>query len=92
MNETANETPSSELTSLLDGAGRFPFGVRCRIVLDGYSGYEVQVWRWWLPVWLEHGCNTHSTIDAARSYIVRNILRPSIEEWPRSTKQTGGGQ
>jgi hypothetical protein len=92
MNETTKETPSDELTRLLDDADKFPFGVRCRIAIDDFSGYEVQVWRWWFPVWVVHGANTHRTLDDARRYIVRSVLRPVVEEWPRNTNQIGGLQ
>jgi hypothetical protein len=39
-----------------------------RIVTDRYAGYEVQVWRWWFPFWLEVGCNTHPTLERARAF------------------------
>jgi hypothetical protein len=40
-----------------------------RIVKDGFAGYEVQVWRWWLPLWIQAGgINTNSTIDGAERY------------------------
>ncbi len=54
---------------------------RYRIVRDRYLGYEVQVWRWWLPLWLEVGfCNTHpseaSAVEFAKrraNKVVRNL-------------------
>lgn len=40
-----------------------------RIVTDGYAGYEVQIWRWWFPFWVQLGfTNTHSTIERAERY------------------------
>lgn len=39
-----------------------------RIVKDGYSGFEVQVRRWWFPVWLQCGINTHRTLEQAEAY------------------------
>jgi hypothetical protein len=44
-----------------------PFRNRARIVTDLYCGYEVQVWRWWFPFWIQLGCNTQSTIEAAEA-------------------------
>jgi hypothetical protein len=32
-----------------------------RIVKDNYCGYEVQVWRWWFPVWTATGVHGHFT-------------------------------
>ncbi len=43
-----------------------------RIVRDGHAGYEVQLWRWWLPVWLQIGINTHATIDKAEAFATRH--------------------
>lgn len=41
-----------------------------RIMTDAYAGYEVQVWRWWLPIWIEcRFANTHSSIDEAKKWI-----------------------
>jgi hypothetical protein len=41
-----------------------------RIIRDGYSGYEVQVWRIWFPFWIQCGItNTHHTIDEAKKAI-----------------------
>ena len=43
--------------------------MKIRIVTDEYSGYEVQVWRWWFPIWMQHGfTNTHSTVERAERY------------------------
>ena len=40
-----------------------------RIVTDAYAGFEVQVWRWWWPFWVEAGgCNTHSSIERAEKW------------------------
>lgn len=45
------------------------FKNRYRIVPDNYAGYEVQIRRWWFPVWIEKGfTNTFSSIKAARNY------------------------
>ncbi len=42
---------------------------RYRIVRDGYAGYEVQIWRWWWPFWIEAGfVNTHATIERAERW------------------------
>ena len=43
-----------------------------RIVTDRYCGYEVQVWRWWFPVWIQAGgSNTHATVERAEAYARR---------------------
>jgi hypothetical protein len=39
---------------------------RYRVVRDGYAGYEAQVWRIWLPIWLQIGfTNTSPSIERA---------------------------
>ena len=44
-----------------------------RIVTDNYCGYEVQIWRWWFPFWVqvwESGhINTHRSIEEAKEFI-----------------------
>lgn len=51
-----------------------------RIVTDSYLGYEVQVWRWWLPVWVQAGfSNTHSTIDRAKQFAERHAKGRMVE-------------
>lgn len=42
---------------------------RYRIVRDGYLGYEVQVWRWYWPFWVQPYTNTHSSIERAEIMI-----------------------
>ena len=38
-----------------------------RIVRDTYNGYEVQVRRWWFPVWVQLGfCNTPALKEQRR--------------------------
>jgi hypothetical protein len=40
-----------------------------RIVRDRYCGYEVQVRRWWFPIWVMAGfCNTFSSVEQAEEY------------------------
>lgn len=40
-----------------------------KIVRDRYLGYEVRVWRWWFPFWMQAGfTNTHSSVDAAERW------------------------
>lgn len=41
---------------------------RYRVVTDVYNGYEVQIWRWWLPIWIQAGTNTHQTMEHAVWY------------------------
>jgi len=41
---------------------------KCRVVSDGYSGYEVQ-WKYiWFPIWLQYEANIHSSIENAKLY------------------------
>jgi len=40
-----------------------------RIVCDNFSGFEVQKKRWWFPVWMQVGINTHSSIENAKAFI-----------------------
>jgi hypothetical protein len=51
-----------------------------RIVRDTYSGYEVQIRRWWFPIWLQIGINTHVSEERAEVFakvhankVVRNL-------------------
>ena len=45
-----------------------------RVVRDNYAGFEVQIKRWWLPIWLQIGgrytaiTNTHGSLEAAEKY------------------------
>lgn len=38
-----------------------------RIVEDNYAGFEVQIRRWWFPMWRQVGVNTHSTLERAEA-------------------------
>ncbi len=44
--------------------------MRVRIYPDSFfsRGYEVCVWRWWWPFWVQPRINTHDTIEEARQY------------------------
>jgi hypothetical protein len=43
--------------------------MKLRIVRDNYNGYEVQVWRWWWPVWVMAGfCNTFCSVEEAERW------------------------
>lgn len=44
-----------------------------RIVRDNYSGYEVQRKRWWFPIWLQVGVNTHYSLEKAEAYVQKYI-------------------
>jgi len=44
---------------------------RARIATDSYGGYEVQVWRWWFPFWVQPRINTHHSISEAEAYAKR---------------------
>lgn len=47
-----------------------------RIVKDNYSGYEVQIKRWWFPIWLQVGLsNTHRTIEDAEAFVEGSCSR-----------------
>lgn len=51
---------------------------RYRIVKDAYAGYEVQIWRWWLPMWLQVGVNTFPSIERAEAW-ARNHTQPCVK-------------
>lgn len=43
--------------------------MRLRIVTDSFLGYEVQVWRWYWPFWVQADfVNTHSSVDRAEKW------------------------
>lgn len=53
-----------------------PFRKRARIVTDAYLGYEVQVWRWWFPIWLQAGfSNTYSNLAAAEAFAIAQLQK-----------------
>lgn len=52
-----------------------PFRKRARVVTDTYLGYEVQVWRWWFPMWVQPRANTHFTEAAAEACAKRQFKR-----------------
>lgn len=40
-----------------------------RIVPDHWLGFEVQIWRWWFPIWVQANfSNTHSTEEKAEAW------------------------
>lgn len=43
-----------------------------RICIDSYAGYEVQMKRWWFPVWFCIRSNTFSTVERAEAYAVQH--------------------
>ena len=51
---------------------------RYRIRTDAYSGFEVQIKRWWFPIWIQISgknywfCNTSTTIEEARELIQKH--------------------
>jgi hypothetical protein len=49
-----------------------------RIVRDRYAGYEVQIRRWWFPVWLQVGINTHRTIEQAEEF-AQGYAKPKVK-------------
>lgn len=45
------------------------FKIKARIVRDRWLGYEVQIWRWWWPFWVQANfSNTHTTIEGAERF------------------------
>ena len=51
---------------------------RYRIVRDGYAGYEAQVWRILLPIWLQIGfTNTSPSVERAVK-ICENHAKPVV--------------
>jgi len=49
---------------------------RYRIVTDNYAGYQVQVWHWWWPFWVQAAfSNTHSTLERARKFAKNHANR-----------------
>lgn len=54
-----------------------------RIVTDAYAGYEVQVRRWWFPLWMQvNFTNTHRTPEEAEEYAkryARGLLRAPVQ-------------
>lgn len=44
-----------------------------RIVRDDFCGYQVDAWRWWLPIWVQVGfTNTHTSVEAAEEFAARH--------------------
>lgn len=43
-----------------------------RIVRDHFAGYEVQVWRWWFPFWVQPRTNTHCSVEGARRWAMNH--------------------
>lgn len=39
-----------------------------RIARDRFAGFEVQVWRWWWPFWIQPRLNTHYSIEKAEQW------------------------
>jgi hypothetical protein len=44
-----------------------------RIVEDDFAGYQVEVWRWWFPFWVQcwgqgDVCNTHASVAEAEQF------------------------
>jgi hypothetical protein len=52
---------------------------RARIATDNYSGFEVQVWRWWFHFWVQPRTNTHLYLEDAERYAKR-WLRHIVKE------------
>ena len=52
---------------------------KIRIITDEFSGYEVQIKRWWFPIWKEcrkNGIiNTFSSVEKAKQWIADGMPR-----------------
>lgn len=55
------------------------FSNKFRIVTDIFSGYEVQIKRWYFPFWIQcwkHGAiNTFSSIEDAKQWVINGRIR-----------------
>jgi hypothetical protein len=49
------------------------FDSKYRIVTDKFNGFEVQIKRWWLPIWVQchklGSVNSFRSIDAAKEWV-----------------------
>tara|TARA_R110000803_G_scaffold87494_1_gene154208 strand:+ start:1014 stop:1193 length:180 start_codon:yes stop_codon:yes gene_type:complete len=52
--------------------------IKYRIVTDRYLGFEVQVWRWYLPFWLQVGINTFYTEGNAKKFIEKESFEKKV--------------
>ena len=48
------------------------FRTKWRVATDAYNGFEVQVRRWYFPVWIEFFTNTHPSFECAMIMILAN--------------------
>lgn len=56
---------------------------RYRIVADTYAGFEVQIWRWYWPFWVEANfSNTHSSEEGALTW-ARQHAQPVVKSLGR---------
>ncbi len=54
-----------------------------RIVRDRFAGYEVQIWRWWWPFWVQAGfSNTHASVERAEEW-ARNYAQVVVKDLGR---------
>lgn len=51
------------------------FKTKYRIVTDKFNGYEVQVRKWYFPIWHQPTINTHISIEMAKEYIKNHKQR-----------------
>jgi len=49
-----------------------------RIVTDKYCGYEVQVWHWWFPFWVQPYCNTHVSVEDAEELVKQLSFKKQV--------------
>ena len=40
-----------------------------RIVKDSHGRFQVQVWRWWFPFWIQPELNSHTSMWLAKAFI-----------------------
>lgn len=69
--------PAGDSPRSSEGLGVLLLRKRYRIVRDEYLGFEVQIWRWWFPIWVQAGdiINTHSSEELAIEYAKRHAQR-----------------
>jgi len=53
--------------------------MRARIVTDDFAGYEVQIWRWWFPFWVQYEVNTFFSIERARAFAKSVLVNRVVE-------------
>ena len=57
---------------------------RYRIATDNYAGYEIQVWHWWLPFWIDMWSfgNTFRTVEDAEKWLEKYLYDKKFKSKP----------